>query len=134
MFARYTTEWHVGRALLLLYSAKQHAEVAPGVGKETNMFFIGTQFAFLHDEVFGRLRGIHDRLRETQDQAIESAGAESESYLNLVLQEPAPQQPQAEPRKVAQDAASSISQRPPQRRRKKPRGDLPPELPDTPKR
>lgn len=43
MFAKYTPNQLFGRALLVTYSAKKRAEVAPGVGKGTSMFVIGKE-------------------------------------------------------------------------------------------
>jgi hypothetical protein len=41
MFAQYVTGWEFERALRLIYLAKKRAEVPPGVGRETDLFFIG---------------------------------------------------------------------------------------------
>jgi len=40
MFQHFAPHWHIGPALILLYTAKRRAEVAPGVGSETDMFLI----------------------------------------------------------------------------------------------
>jgi hypothetical protein len=39
-FARYTKQWPLAEALFLAYKAKRRAEVAPGVGKETDVILI----------------------------------------------------------------------------------------------
>ena len=48
MFAQYDPLWTFTRALLLTYIAKRRAEVTPGVGTQSDLFFITPQgFTFI---------------------------------------------------------------------------------------
>jgi 20S proteasome alpha/beta subunit len=40
MLSQYNRFWNLSRAILLMYTAKRNAEVAPGVGPGTDMFYI----------------------------------------------------------------------------------------------
>jgi hypothetical protein len=93
MFAEYDPDWHVGKALLLLHSAKRHAEVAPGVGKATKMFFIAPEVDYLKDTLCERIKNIYDDMDAVHKEALKNANAVSEAYLNEILQAPPQEQP-----------------------------------------
>lgn len=72
--------WHCAMAL---YEAKKRAEIAPGVGKNTDMFFISRDgFSRLDDAVFAALEHIHptimERIRSLEEEAIKEAFKYSE--------------------------------------------------------
>lgn len=46
MFAKHTRSKPIPETILLVYSAKKRAEIAPGVGKETDMFTVGPELGF----------------------------------------------------------------------------------------
>ncbi len=77
MFAKYWKGRPLPEALFLAYSAKKHAEVAPGVGKETDMFFVGPGLGQrinpVGDHVMAELERIYLESRETIDKATKKA-------------------------------------------------------------
>lgn len=74
MFSRYTREWDFPEALSLVYAAKKRAEVAPGVGSETDIVAIATSppqvWHFRHDsELVKELDKIYGQANEKHDAA-----------------------------------------------------------------
>ncbi len=68
MFAKHTRWRPFPETLLLTYSAKRHAEVAPGVGRDTDMFTVGPalgSWTMLGPHVISALERIY---RHTQEQ------------------------------------------------------------------
>lgn len=71
MFEAYTRHRSFSEALLLTYSSKKRAEVAPGVGKQTDMFMVGPllgQSIFMGTHVIDRLERIYS---DTQQMTME---------------------------------------------------------------
>lgn len=97
MFARYTMEWTFPRAMLLTYYAKKRAEVAPGVGLETDMFCIvpglPSPFQPFPQNIIQVLDGIYQQFRTEEQSVINAAYAGVEQYVQQLLQ----QQPQTAP-------------------------------------
>jgi hypothetical protein len=83
MFAGHARAKPVPQTLLLTYAAKKRAEVAPGVGEATDMFWIGpavgTSFP-IGDHVMGKLGEIYDKVR-SESTAQESAYTEVTKYV-----------------------------------------------------
>jgi 20S proteasome alpha/beta subunit len=85
MFSRYTSQWTFPRASVLTYSAKKRGEVAPGVGRETDMFFIGPGFGrytYFTNELLEELRRIYEETRHKEDEAAETALKGFEDYVS----------------------------------------------------
>ena len=82
MFARYTPGWNMSHAMMLTYIAKKRAEVAPGVGLETDFFFIADRgFANFYEPILGGLEEGYKLVTEAQAHAVEEAN----SYLTNFL-------------------------------------------------
>jgi 20S proteasome alpha/beta subunit len=81
MFAGYTPWWYFPKALYLTYVAKKRAEVAPGVGKYTDLAVITSQprnvvtldphFIPILDRVYGAEVNAVGAMRVTSDQELE---------------------------------------------------------------
>jgi len=64
--------------LLLTYIAKKRSEVAPGVGRETDMFWLSRNEGFkwfTQDHQIKPLQAIYDQLEKEQEKAFERAGS-----------------------------------------------------------
>lgn len=85
MFEGYTPYWFVPQALVLAYTAKKHAEVAPGVGAETDVFMIAEQYGGIRDEIFKKLGEEYKRVRQIQTKALAKSYASLEEYLQNLL-------------------------------------------------
>jgi hypothetical protein len=77
MFARHTYSSPATNTLLLVYSAKKRAEVAPGVGEDTDMIVIGPQLGQMNrinETILANLDSIYneeqDRVKEANWQSI----------------------------------------------------------------
>jgi hypothetical protein len=92
MFAKYTPTWLVEQSLVLLYSAKKRAEVAPGVGQTTNMFYIdgprGVQP--LNETLVRELERAYDEILETENVATKKAVQRIKSYFDSFNTQKAP--------------------------------------------
>lgn len=87
MFSRYAPIWPFERALFLTYRAKKRAEVAPGVGPETTVFWIGPGVAPIlmlptGDPTLRDLDQVYRDTRSREDEVTESGYAR----LNEILQ------------------------------------------------
>jgi hypothetical protein len=84
MFAGHARSKPIPQTLLLTYAAKKRAEVAPGVGEATDMFWIGpmvgTSFP-IGDHVMGKLGEIYDTVRNASTTAQQSAYTEVTKYV-----------------------------------------------------
>lgn len=84
MFMRYSNWWNWARAMLLTYIAKKRAEVAPGVGSETDMFSIGPGldgYSLFGEEPVKELDKIYKEARADQDEIGEKAFGKAEEYV-----------------------------------------------------
>ena len=86
MYARHSPSSPLPEALLLTYYAKKWAEVAPGVGKETDMFMIGPQLGTLTEIV----HEVKNKLEKEYQQIIkkeEKIHAEARKEVNRCVEE-----------------------------------------------
>jgi hypothetical protein len=86
MFARHSRFKPIPETLLLVYSAKRRAEVAPGVGKGTDMFAIGPSlgsFAPITEEIEG-LEKIYLKEQERHEKAAINARGEVAKYVEEI--------------------------------------------------
>lgn len=84
MFAGHARWKPMPEALLLTYSAKRRAEVAPGVGEGTDMFMIGPQlgsYFSIGEHVTEALRKIYERTTKRADTSQERARKEVNHYV-----------------------------------------------------
>lgn len=85
MFAGHTRARPLAETLLLTYSAKKHAEVAPGVGSGTDMFHIGGLGSYftIGTHVTAKLEDIYQESRGK----IYSVGLEAEGKAHQYVEE-----------------------------------------------
>jgi hypothetical protein len=95
MFSGHTRQQSMPRTAYLTFSAKRHAEVAPGVGSGTDMFLIFSlgQYTSVGDHILNAL----DKSYKSNQKEIKKASQKAEegfaSYLaQLVAAPPAPEQ------------------------------------------
>jgi len=93
MFAKYTPTWTIARALLLLHTAKKHAEVAPGVGEESDMFFMPPNDGVmpLNDAIRKALADEFHHVRRAQNHALEESNTLIEKYIDQLAQPDRPE-------------------------------------------
>jgi hypothetical protein len=97
MFARYTRWWPFPDALSLLYSAKKHAEVAPGVGEETDLVIVTTRppnviHAKADSDLVRELENIYQETKKKQDVEFAKQHVQVKAFIDKVLRTaPAPQ-------------------------------------------
>jgi hypothetical protein len=87
MFAEYDPGKKLSESLLLVYSAKKRAEVAPGVGAATDMFTIGEQlgsFTMLRQDVIDTLKVIYKKERNRELSAARSARKSVQRYIEEI--------------------------------------------------
>jgi len=93
MLSHYTRQVMHHKALLLTLTAKKRAEVSPGIGKHTDMFFIGDQgYSTISTEIVGKLAEIHQNLEARTTEIIRSADGEAEDFVNDFLRKAQAQQ------------------------------------------
>jgi 20S proteasome alpha/beta subunit len=99
MLAQYSASATVAASLALVHLAKTRAEVAPGVGAETDMFIIGPQpgtYMALGDEIIGYLDNQATRMSEEERKALISAELGMREYISSFSKTPEPQETDAE--------------------------------------
>lgn len=88
MLAQYAPHIPDTESLLLVHSAKRRAEVAPGVGSETDLFLVGPQLGSLvqlHDDLKAELDQQYMQIRAEEDQAMQRAKVGVASYLAALV-------------------------------------------------
>ena len=90
MLAGYSVSFYLAETLLLTYIAKKRAEVAPGVGKATDLFTIGTKlgsYRYLKNDfaaLCGKLEKIYEQLVHKEGKTMASASREMATYYGAV--------------------------------------------------
>lgn len=87
MFAGHSQYKLVPETLLLVYSAKKRAEVAPGVGKGTDMFAIGPglgSYTSIPWETLKSLEKIYRKEQKCHQNAAEKARGEADKYVEEI--------------------------------------------------
>jgi 20S proteasome alpha/beta subunit len=98
MYAKYDQYWPFTRALLLTYMAKRRAEVTPGVGPDTDVFFIAPQgFTFFQPEFVAALEKSYQSITTAQAQALEAAHSETDQLFTDLIAKSQQVQPQSTP-------------------------------------
>jgi 20S proteasome alpha/beta subunit len=88
MFAKHSGYRQFPESQLLTYTAKRRAEVAPGVGTDTDMFVVvglGGYSSLALDEV-ERLRVLYEEMKNAQDAARLQADEAAKVYFTKVLE------------------------------------------------
>ena len=93
MFAKYHRSWTPDRALLLAYSAKRRAEVAPGVGTGTGMVYINPHPEPFFTHITGdnvlikKLEEIYKTTDAGHDAVNEESYKSMEAWIQSLIQE-----------------------------------------------
>jgi hypothetical protein len=95
MFSRYVKTWDLERAMYLLYSAKRRAEVAPGVGRGTDLVMITTNPRQLWHATDGaplvtQLAQTYEREQLANATSRATADAEISTAIQTLLNQPPP--------------------------------------------
>lgn len=85
MFNQYTKDWAFARTLLLTYAAKKRAEVAPGVGRATDMFVIIKRYTAVHDIMVQDLEKMYAESRQKEAGVAEETLKKAEQYVEEFL-------------------------------------------------
>jgi 20S proteasome alpha/beta subunit len=114
MFARYVPRMPIHEALLLTYSAKKRAEVAPGVGKDTDVFIVleNGNFIRLSETLEAGVDAIYESRQVEYKQADEKALAEMSHRVHNALtqgQQDVPATIQSPPTASASQPAADTS-------------------------
>ncbi len=90
MFAEHHWQKSFSETLLLTYSAKKRAEVAPGVGAETDMFAIGPNLGehtpTIGNHVLDKLQEIYDETRKKHQQSNDEAEVAASEYVSKIVE------------------------------------------------
>jgi len=87
MFTRHTRQRKFPETLLLTYSAKKYAEVAPGVGKYTDMFSIGPGLgvsAYLEPHIIDGFERIYQNNRKEIERVNKRAEKKAKEYVEEI--------------------------------------------------
>jgi hypothetical protein len=112
MFAGHTRLNSVATSMLLVYSAKKRAEVAPGVGEITDMFSLGPGLGFstpvapIH---MLKLEAEFKAVRKAEERAASKALARMEGYVEDLLKKIQEQQAQEQQMSSPDDEVASSS-------------------------
>ena len=88
MFAGHTKFKAFPETLLLVYSAKKRAEVAPGVGESTDMFIVGPTLGYniaIGDHVLDQLKKTYELEQERERDAKTTAKQSIKEYVEELL-------------------------------------------------
>jgi hypothetical protein len=99
MFQGHSKWKGVPETLLLVYSAKKRAEVAPGVGKATDMFIIGPalgSFLQIPDAALNKLDSFYSGMSQATDRGIKKARQQVRRYLEQIEEDAKSQEPKAQ--------------------------------------
>lgn len=89
MLAKHNYESPVPDTLLLTYLAKRRAEVAPGVGKDTDMFMIGPtlgSYTRIHQTVLDQLNKTYNQILAEENENLERGRKEIQQYVERLQQ------------------------------------------------
>ncbi len=86
MLSHYTRQVSHQKALLLTLTAKKRAEVSPGIGKRTDMFFIGDHgFGTLSPEIGLKLTEIHEEMEKKIARVTLEADEDAHKFVEEFL-------------------------------------------------
>jgi hypothetical protein len=102
----------------LTYVAKRRAEVTPGVGIESDLFFVTPQgFSFIPMELANALEESYQDIRAAQNAALEQGHIRVEKFCDSLMA--TAQQSQVQPQAQQQETESALKALP-RKRRKRP--------------
>lgn len=96
MFNCYVPSYPAAGALFECYAAKKRAEVAPGVGSATDMFWILSLGGFspINESVLYKLDEIYEEMRKSEQEAQDEAHKKWVEYVTDLLKQTAEKQPE----------------------------------------
>lgn len=110
MFAGHTRARPLPETLLLTYSAKKRAEVAPGVGEGTDMFMVGPglgSYAPIGEHVLKKLEEIYRATQRAIGKAEQKAQKSVNTYVQEITAASTPKEQTAAPPDSGGDAPSN---------------------------
>ena len=103
MFAAHTKWSPFAQTLLTIYSAKKRAEVAPGVGTATDMFYVGPalgSYTEIGQHVVAKLEEIHKEESDEQTKARARSIAQTNDYIEELARSATPKEQGETPKDV----------------------------------
>jgi hypothetical protein len=86
---------------LSIYAAKKRAEIAPGVGTETDFFVIGPQLGFsdlLNEKIIAKLAEEHAKIKKHEEDTLRTARGVMQEYVEQLQRQDSQPQPQVPPK------------------------------------
>ncbi|SFS16516.1 hypothetical protein SAMN05421771_2926 [Granulicella pectinivorans] len=96
MFGEHVKHKEMAETLMLVYTAKKRAEVAPGVGEKTDMIVIGPElghFTHVGEPAMAELRTTYNRVRKQAQKVRENGNAKIAKFIERAIGEPALEDP-----------------------------------------
>jgi hypothetical protein len=96
MFSGYKLDAALDQALYLTFAAKKRAEVAPGVGPETDMVYVAndqSKYIMFNDKVLGSLECIYARAEKAHSKTNQAAERRFHEFLDTLRRTPVEQRP-----------------------------------------
>lgn len=97
MFKGYNRNYLLPQALFITYAAKRRAEVAPDVGRETDMFIIDpffepkTQYVPISVEIMAKLETTYETNFSQQKESFDNSTVEIDAYIKDIINQPSQQ-------------------------------------------
>lgn len=90
MLAGHTPQATAGATLMLTYAAKKRAEVAPGVGSQTDLTIIlpDRPWSSVADAAYKKVEAAYNKMDRAQRQAAKRASSEIEAFISKTLAPP----------------------------------------------
>lgn len=91
MFAGHTGSKKLPETSLLVYSAKKRAQAAPGVGEDTDMYFIGPNLGFYYapkedEEIFKKLEEFYSNMQNEIKRLNQDANKATHEYFKQLME------------------------------------------------
>jgi len=105
MFQSYYPSFAAADSIMAVYTAKKRAEVAPGVGTQTDMFMIGPElgsFVTVHPGILDRIEHIYREIQSRTAMVAEESREQTREFVTELIAS-------------ARNAASTSNQEPPER-------------------
>jgi hypothetical protein len=113
MFAAHT-KWNVfGETLLTTYASKKRAEVAPGVGTATDMFYIGPNlgsYILIGDHVIKKLEKFYKEEQGKQTKARQKSRAQANDYIEELTKSATPKEQGETPKDAGRTEAADATE------------------------
>lgn len=120
MFAKYDPMWPLTRALLVTYISKRRAEVTPGVGVDTDAFFIAppSGFCFFQPNIMDALAAAYGDITAAQSAAIDAGNDRIERFCQELVNAAQESQSQTS-QSISQPSTEDEADKPPKKTRRR---------------